>query len=99
MAKAGEPAEALAKAGGDEGARTLDLCSAIAALSQLSYIPGIRLELYQPELPKGCHRNPRGGRGLGMIPVASNRLTYSRFASGPISFAISGAESVNIARS
>ncbi len=25
--------------GGDEGIRTLDLCSAIAALSQLSYIP------------------------------------------------------------
>ena len=24
---------------GDEGIRTLDLCSAIAALSQLSYIP------------------------------------------------------------
>ena len=26
--------------GGDDGIRTHDLCSAIAALSQLSYIPG-----------------------------------------------------------
>lgn len=26
--------------GGDEGDRTPDLCNAIAALSQLSYVPG-----------------------------------------------------------
>ena len=40
-APAGLPAEAAsaAKAGGAEGDRTPDLCSAIAALSQLSYGP------------------------------------------------------------
>jgi hypothetical protein len=30
---------AFIKVGGDDGIRTHDLCSAIAALSQLSYIP------------------------------------------------------------
>ncbi len=29
----------LRKIGGDEGDRTPDLCNAIAALSQLSYVP------------------------------------------------------------
>ena len=34
-----EPARRLVKAGGAEGNRTPDLCSAIAALSHLSYSP------------------------------------------------------------
>ena len=33
------PQSALLGSGGDDGIRTHDLCSAIAALSQLSYIP------------------------------------------------------------
>ena len=33
------PAWVRVKSGGDDGIRTHDLCSAIAALSQLSYIP------------------------------------------------------------
>jgi hypothetical protein len=31
--------------GGDEGDRTPDLCNAIAALSQLSYVPVIELRI------------------------------------------------------
>jgi hypothetical protein len=44
--------------GGDEGIRTLDLCSAIAALSQLSYIPNKRREY--------TGRRERG-RGVGAV--------------------------------
>ena len=39
LTKHGRPAEALAKAGGDERGRTADLMNAIHALYQLSYIP------------------------------------------------------------
>ena len=31
--------------GGDEGDRTPDLCNAIAALSQLSYVPGFQCRM------------------------------------------------------
>lgn len=37
--KKGTRADAFELIGGDEGDRTPDLCNAIAALSQLSYVP------------------------------------------------------------
>ena len=39
------------KSGGDDEIRTHDLCSAIAALSQLSYIPG-KGQGYRTALPE-----------------------------------------------
>jgi YggT family protein len=47
--------------GGAEGIRTPDLCSAIAALSHLSYSPVARLFTCTSN---PCQRRPRGGSGL-----------------------------------
>ena len=44
----GLPAQAFDFYGGDEGIRTLDFCLAKAALSQLSYVPRIRIDSIMP---------------------------------------------------
>ena len=40
----GHPSSLVYRYGGDEGDRTPDLCNAIAALSQLSYVPPLKRE-------------------------------------------------------
>src|SRR5271170_581146 len=52
--------------GGAEGIRTPDLCSAIAALSHLSYSPVARLCTCAP-MP--CQRLRRGGVGVESSPL------------------------------
>ena len=87
---AGLPAEAAlaAKAGGAEGNRTPDLCSAIAALSHLSYSPAPAKRLLSGANPAAQRRPPKVTKLLARCsskPVVSGRqIGFAHTGSGQV---------------